>query len=166
MRYEYPAKIRRKGTKGYVLEILDVPEVRVAASTSRLAQSKAISALTTALAEYVLTRTPVPTATPARSSDFVVPVPLLLAAKLALYQALNRARISKKALASKLGVTEAVVTRLLNPEHASRIDRLEAALAELGVCLVAEDTQRLPLPTPQRTTRASRKKKPTQNNHP
>lgn len=69
----------------------------------------------------------------------MVPVPTHVAAKLALYQAMQQQRVSNMELARRLGVTEAVVRRLVDPDHASRIERLEAALATLGVGLVVED---------------------------
>lgn len=69
----------------------------------------------------------------------MVPVPTHVAAKFALYQAMQQQRVSNMELARRLGVTEAVVRRLVDPDHASRIERLEAALATLGVGLVVED---------------------------
>jgi antitoxin HicB len=138
MRYEYPAKIRR-GKSVYVIEFTDVPEARVEAPTVRAAEKKAIKALTDQLVEYAQARLPIPRPSPFTEDQFAVPVSLLLAAKLSLYQALNRSRLTKNALAKKLGVTEAIVRRLLDPGHASRIDRIQAALAVLGECVVLED---------------------------
>ncbi len=62
-----------------------------------------------------------------------------MAAKLAIYQAMRRQKVSNTDLAKRLGVTEAVVRRLLDPDHASRIEGLHAALAVLDVGLVVED---------------------------
>ena len=69
----------------------------------------------------------------------MVPVPPLAAAKLALCEAMRRQEISNTELARRLGVTEAVVRRLVDPDHASRIERVQAALAALGVELVVEE---------------------------
>lgn len=68
-----------------------------------------------------------------------VQVPPLVAAKLALYQAMCRQKVSNVELARRLGVTEAVVRRLVNPDHASRIERVQSALAALHVGLIVED---------------------------
>ena len=43
--------------------------------------------------------------------------------------------MSNVELARKLGVTEKVVRRLLDPDHQCRIDRLEDALRHFGLCL-------------------------------
>jgi hypothetical protein len=69
----------------------------------------------------------------------IVPVPPLAAAKLALCEAMRRQEISNAELARRLGITEAVVRRLVDPDHASRIERVQAALAALGVELVVEE---------------------------
>ena len=61
------------------------------------------------------------------------------AAKLALYQAMRKRGISKVELARRLGVTEAVARRLVDPDHASRMERVETALEVLGVDLIVED---------------------------
>ncbi len=67
----------------------------------------------------------------------LVPVPPGVAAKLALYQAMRRQEVSNMELGRRLGVTEAVVSA--DPDHASRIEGLHAALAALDVGLVVED---------------------------
>jgi antitoxin HicB len=68
-----------------------------------------------------------------------IPLPPLAAAKLALCEAMRRQEISNAELARRLGITEAVVRRLVDPDHASRIERVQAALAALGVELVVEE---------------------------
>jgi antitoxin HicB len=62
----------------------------------------------------------------------VVTLDLVTSAKLALAAEMARQGISNVALAERLGVSEKVVRRLLDPDHRCRIDRLEIALAVLG----------------------------------
>lgn len=52
---------------------------------------------------------------------------------------MRRQDVSKAELARRLGVTEAVVRRLVDPDHASRIERVQSALATLGVDRVIEE---------------------------
>jgi antitoxin HicB len=63
-----------------------------------------------------------------------------LAPKFALYCALQDQQISNSELARRLGVRETVVRRMLDPDHATRSARLEAALRLVGKrLLVAVD---------------------------
>jgi antitoxin HicB len=59
-----------------------------------------------------------------------------LATKAALYLALCQAGIAQVELASRLHCDEKEVRRLLDPRHASKLSRLESALAALGQQLV------------------------------
>ena len=56
----------------------------------------------------------------------------LEAAKLALYSVMREKGTNNVALARQLGVTEAVVRRLLDLDHRSHIGKLEKALKVLG----------------------------------
>lgn len=60
----------------------------------------------------------------------------LIAAKAALYQALRADAMAPHALARRLGVADTEVRRMLDPRHATKIGRLESALAALGKRLV------------------------------
>jgi antitoxin HicB len=61
--------------------------------------------------------------------------PFWIAGKLALYSALREQGISNSELARRLGVRETVIRRMLDPDHATKPERLQAALAELGQVL-------------------------------
>ena len=56
----------------------------------------------------------------------------LVAAKLALYEAMRAERISRSELARRLGLQENAVRRLLDLDHRSHIDQVDRALAALG----------------------------------
>jgi antitoxin HicB len=58
-------------------------------------------------------------------------LPPLAGATLALYQAMRAQRASNVALAERLGVSEGAVRRLVDPDHASRMEAVEAALEAL-----------------------------------
>ncbi len=53
-------------------------------------------------------------------------------------EAMREQGISNVELARRLEVTEAVVRRLLNPDHSSKIEKMEAALEALGKRLIVE----------------------------
>jgi hypothetical protein len=67
--------------------------------------------------------------------------PTRYAMKAALYLAAKEARLSRAALAAKLGTNEKGIERLLNPRRMSLAPELEAALRAVGksVRVVVED---------------------------
>ena len=69
----------------------------------------------------------------------MIAVPLVVAAKLALYTAMREQGLTKVGLARRLGLSEGAVRKLLNPNHRSHIGQIERALAKVGRRLVAED---------------------------
>ena len=62
----------------------------------------------------------------------------LISAKAALYTAMRAQKMSNSALARSLGCAEGEIRRMLDPRHATKITRLETALAALGKRLVVE----------------------------
>ena len=59
-----------------------------------------------------------------------------MAAKAALYLAIQEIGISKVDLAKRLGCDEKEVRRLLDPHHSSKIPRIESALHAVGKQLI------------------------------
>ena len=87
---------------------------------------------------YVEERLDIPAPSAPRAGEVLVPLPTLVAAKLALYIAMREECITNVELARRMGVSEAVVRRLVNPDYHSKIERVEQALAILGKRLVVE----------------------------
>jgi antitoxin HicB len=65
-------------------------------------------------------------------------VPLWLAPKLALYLAMRDQRVSNSELARRMGVHERVIRRMLDPKHATKAEKIQAALAVLGKQMTVE----------------------------
>ena len=65
----------------------------------------------------------------------MIPVPPLVAAKLAMYSAMREQGVSDAELAQRLGVAEKVVQALLQLKRRTHLRQLERALAALGVQL-------------------------------
>ena len=59
-----------------------------------------------------------------------------MAPKLALHLAMHERRIPSTELARRLGVSETVVRRMLNPKHDTKPEKIEAALLALGKRIV------------------------------
>jgi antitoxin HicB len=66
----------------------------------------------------------------------MVPVPLRIVAKLALYWAIGETGVSQSELARRLNVRETIVRRMLDPNHGTRQEKIQAALAALGKRMV------------------------------
>jgi antitoxin HicB len=95
------------------------------------ALSLAEDCLIAALGGYIKLNKPIPRPSPARGRP-IVTLPPLVAAKLALYEAMRAQGVSAEDLAERLGMPEPAVRRLLDLDHRSHIDQVEAALRCLG----------------------------------
>ena len=137
MRYAYPVTLERDEAGRFVASFPDVPEALTDGADEAEALGEARDALRAALVGYVRARRPLPR--PSRRRGTVVALAPVVAAKLALYQAMRSQRVSNIALAERIGVTEGAVRRLVDPDHASRMEKIEAALEALGAGVVLED---------------------------
>ena len=138
MRYVYPASVERDEGGFWLVTFSDVPEAGTDAVTREEALREAQDALIAALGGYMEQRRSIPAPSPVRKGQIGIPLPVLVSAKLALYQAMREAGLSNARLAKRLGVSETVVRRMLDLDHQTRIGHLERALAVLGKRLATE----------------------------
>jgi antitoxin HicB len=141
MRYVYPVRLVKDVDGRYVARARDVPEAMTDGATKTLALREMRTALAAALAGYSIAGRRLPLPSTAARGEYLVPVEALVAAKLALRAAMQEKSISNVALAAQLGISEGAVRRLVNPDHASRLDGIVAALAAIGHELVVEDQE-------------------------
>ena len=114
--FAYPARLT-VGRDGRVLvEFVDLPRVATDGKDRREAFEEAMDAL----------------------GSRMVPVPLWLAPKLALYVAMRDQKVNNSELARRLGVHERVVRRMMDPQHATKAEKIQAALAVLGKQMTVE----------------------------
>jgi antitoxin HicB len=92
---------------------------------------RAEGALETVLTARIDDREDIPLPSPPAGRPCVV-LPALTAAKVLLYRAMREAGVRKADLARRLGWHGPQIDRLLDLNHASRLDQIEAALAVLG----------------------------------
>ena len=140
MIYAYPCQLSPDEDGGYVATFPDVPEAITGGEDRAEALSMAEDALATALAGYVLEKWDIPTPSEPVEGQVSVPVPTVVAAKLALYSAMKVQRITKVELAHRLGVSESAVRKLTNPDHRSHMSQVQKALQEVGRKLKVEVT--------------------------
>lgn len=136
--FAYPAKFRA-GSDGRVLvEFIDLPRVATDGKDEREAMKEAIDALGSDLSIRLTRHEDIPVSSIPKRGQRLIPVPLWLAPKLALYLAMRHQGVSNSELARRLGVHERVVRRMLDPEHATKGEKIQAALAVLGKQLTVD----------------------------
>ena len=117
---------------GVLVQFVDVPEAHTFGPTEADAGGdNALDCLIAALGGYIRLGREIPKPSPARGRPVAI-LPPLVAAKLALYEAMRAQRITRTELARRLGLQENAVRRLLDLDHRSHIDQVDRALAALG----------------------------------
>jgi antitoxin HicB len=136
--FAYPAKLS-VGSDGRILvEFVDLPRVATDGKDRREAFEEAMDALGSDLSIRLTRREEIPVPSTAKRGHRLVPVPLWLAPKLALYLAMRDQQVNNSELARRIGVHERVVRRMLDPQHATKTERIQAALAILGKQITVE----------------------------
>ena len=128
----YPARFMAGGDGRILVEFVDIPRVATDGKDDREAMEEAIDALGSDLSIRLTRKEEIPASSAAKRGQRLVPVPLWLAPKLALYLAMRDQQVNNSELARRLGVHERVICRMLDPEHASKAEKIQAALAALG----------------------------------
>ena len=121
---------------GFVITFPDVPEAITQGEDVPDALGQAADCLEEAIAGRIRRGVCLPEASPAGPGHYPVPLPAQTAAKAALYTAIHDAGWTPGESAVYLRCDEEELQRLLDPRHASKLSRLEAALAALGQQLV------------------------------
>src|SRR5713226_1650513 len=130
--FAYPARFTTGSDGRILVEFVDLPRVATDGKDDREAMEEAIDALGSDLSIRLSRREEIPVPSAAKRGQRLVPVPLWLAPKLALYLAIRDQQVNNSELARRLGVHERVIRRMLDPEHASKAEKIQAALARIS----------------------------------
>lgn len=137
MQFVYPYTVHQSEDGAWQVRFPDVPEALTEGDTEAEAHALATDVLLAALGGLAKLKRPLPR--PSRpASRPVVVVPMLQAAKLALYRAMREQGLNNVTLARQLGLLEGEVRRMLDLDHQTRIGTLEAALGHLGKRIAIE----------------------------
>ena len=136
--FRYPALVETDAAGFYVATFPDVPEAGTDAPTREEALDEAVDALIAGLGGYVSAKRPIPKPSRLRLGQVLISTPALVAAKLALYEAMRETGMSNVGLGRRLGISEGAVRRLLDLDHRSHIGQVEDALRALGHRLIVE----------------------------
>lgn len=108
----------------------DFPELTTFGEGRDEAQYRALDALEEAIAARIHDRGDIPPPSP--GGDVRITLPTLTAVKVILYQGMRDQGITKTDLARRLGWHLPQVDRVLDINHHSRLDQMDAALQAIG----------------------------------
>lgn len=135
----YPATLEKDPETDTVLVgFPDIPFCHSVGGDKDEALLNAVDALITAFESFEERREPIPMPSAAGPGQPVVWLPVLVASKALLYNAMLASGQRKADLARALNVSPPLVDRLISMRHKSRIDQIETALAVLGKRLAVE----------------------------
>ena len=133
----YPASlIREENGKGFYVRFPDVPEALTGGDDLDDTLAQVADCLAEAIAGRIRRGDNIPEPSTSKRGQRLIGVPLYLAPKLALYLAMREHGMRNTDLARRLGVSETVVRRMLDPKHGTKPERIQAALAALGKRIV------------------------------
>ena len=144
MRYAYPCILTPELEGGFFAQFPDVRGALTCGDDIAETLEMAEDALAVIFGAFVANDEDVPLPSPLAEGQYLVPVPLLVAAKLSLYTALREQGITHSELAGKLGISETAVANLVNPDYGSHLTTVMRALNAVGRRLVIEDLPALP----------------------
>jgi antitoxin HicB len=138
--FAYPAIFERDEVGRIVVGFPDFPTAHTDGADSNEAMEEAIDCLGSRIAFAMADKADVPRPSRLKRGQKVVPVPLWIVGKLALYWAVRELGISQSELARRLNVRETIVRRMLDPNHDTRPEKIQAALEALGKRVVMSYT--------------------------
>lgn len=135
--FVYPVTLTKStDLGGFVVTFKDVPEAITQGEDLADALWQAADCLEEAIAGRIRRGDVIPSPSKPKKGQRLIPVPAPMAAKAALYLAMREAKISNVEMARRLGYDEKEVRRMLDPRHATKLPRIQAALELLGKRLV------------------------------
>lgn len=133
----YPVNLRKDG-KFILVTFPDIPEAITQGDNRAHALEMAKEALESAIDFYFEDRRAVPMPSKPKRGQHLVELPPSVASKVLLLNEMLRQKVRPAELARRLGTTPQEVNRLTNLRHATKIDRVDAALRALGKRLVVK----------------------------
>jgi len=132
MNLNYPVHLQPAIEGGFVVSFPDVPEAITQGDDEAEALLRAVYALETAMEFYTDDGKDLPHASAPVGDQFTVRPTAQACIALSIYQIMRDQGVRKSELARRLGWHMMQVDRLLDPNHASKLNQVETALAALG----------------------------------
>lgn len=131
-RFAYPCTLRKDSEGRFVVRFPDVPEALTDGATKEEALTEAVDCLRAALVGYMLEDRPLPTTSPQNGRSYLVAPDATIRMKAAVYTVARNQGVTAAKLAQALAIDHKEARRILDPNHRTKADRLESALAALG----------------------------------
>jgi antitoxin HicB len=128
---QYPVTLVSDGSKTTVT-FPEFPEVHTYGDDEEEALTRAVDALETYLMGMIEDREEIPAPRRPKLRQQFVTLPALTEAKIELYRQMRAAGVGKAELARRLHCHLPQIDRLLDLNHASRLDQIEQALLAVG----------------------------------
>jgi len=132
----HPATFRPDENGRPVVSFPDFPRAHTDGKNMQEAFEEAANCLASVIAARIAEKREIPETSPTKRGWKLVPILLWVAGKLALYLTMREQKITNSDLARRLEVRETVVRRMLDPNHATKSEKLQAALSVLGKRIV------------------------------
>jgi antitoxin HicB len=130
--FSYPVTLEAQDDGSFIVDLVDFPNAHTGGQDRDEALQEAADCLAEAIAGRMNHGEPVPAPSPAERGDALVPVPVDIAAKAAVYVAMREQSVTADELAARLDWVPSRVHELLDPRQDPRLDDVEAALSALG----------------------------------
>jgi len=129
---QYPANFEPAEEGGFVVTFRDIPEAITQGDTEEEALDMALDALISSMDFYFGDKRSVPTPSKAKRGERLIALPPSIAAKVLLLNAMIEQKVTASDLARLLNVTRQEVNRLIDLQHATKIDQIGKALEVVG----------------------------------
>jgi antitoxin HicB len=133
----YPVILTKDGNS-LIAEFPDVPEAITVGADEANALNWAQDALVVALSSYLDERRDIPKPSKPKAGQHTVALPPLVASKLVIYQIMRDQGVTQAELSARLHCDARQVRRLLDLDHHSRLDLIDAALRALHKRLIID----------------------------
>ncbi len=143
MLQRYPVDLTLAEDGTIVAQAVDLPEALTFGDTEAEALATVRDALHVALTGYLEDRRDIPAPSRPKRGQQSIALDPTTALKLGIYRGMREHGMTQAALAEQLAIDARQVRRILDLDHNTRLDHLEAALAAVGKRLVIDLVDRV-----------------------
>lgn len=138
MKIAYPAKFEPDEGGRILVTFRDLPEAATDGADLDEARREAADVLDSALMFRMKYREEIPSPSRKRRDEEIVAPDAAVAIKIALYIAMQERGITAAELTRRLGIDNREAQRILNPHHATKIERMSEAIEATGSHAIIE----------------------------
>lgn len=131
--FTYPIRLEKDEDTGeYIANCRDLPLMNSVGESIETALHESVFGLVAAISIEIKERRPIPTGSKPEDGEHLVTIPVLVAMKASLHNAMIETGTRKAQLARKMGKNPQQIDRLLDAMHSSKVEAVELALRLLN----------------------------------